>query len=101
MYKRKSWAEKMHNPKLPKIVRKGMGTMVIPSPLDVDAFIRSVPKGRVVTVRQIREYLAGKYAVDTACPLTTGIFVWIAAEAANEAARQGRTRITPYWRDQR
>ena len=108
MYKRKSWREKMDNPDLPKIVempphmRKRFGggrTMVVPSPHDVDAFIRTIPKGRVATVHEIREYLAGKYAVDVTCPLTTGIFVWIAAEAAEEAAREGKkTRLTPYWR---
>jgi alkylated DNA nucleotide flippase Atl1 len=30
--------------------------------------------------------------------LTTGIFIRIAAEAAEEDARKGKTRITPYWR---
>ena len=32
------------------------------------------------------------------CPLTTGIFAWLAANAADEAASEGATRITPYWR---
>ena len=106
MYKRKSWREKLDNPKLPKVVRIppkmrktcGSGTMLVPSPRDVDAYIRTVPKGRLVTVKRIREFLAGKYATDITCPLTTGIFVWIAAEAAEEAAREGKARITPYWR---
>jgi alkylated DNA nucleotide flippase Atl1 len=96
----------MCNPDLPKIVdippnmskRFGTGVMVIPSLEDVDASIRTVPMGSVATLREIREFLAGKYAVDCACPLTTGIFVWIAAEAADEAASEGRKRITPYWR---
>ena len=30
--------------------------------------------------------------------MTTGIFVRIAAEAAEEDRRNGKTRITPYWR---
>jgi hypothetical protein len=30
--------------------------------------------------------------------ITTGIFVRIAAEAACEDARAGKSRITPYWR---
>jgi hypothetical protein len=30
--------------------------------------------------------------------MTTGIFAWIAAHAADEAEQQGRRRITPYWR---
>ena len=32
------------------------------------------------------------------CPLTTGIFVRIAAEAAEEDRMNGRKRITGYWR---
>ena len=35
---------------------------------------------------------------DFGCPITTGIFSWIAANAADEAETQGRKRITPYWR---
>ena len=31
-------------------------------------------------------------------PLVTGIFVRIAAEAAEEDAAAGKTEITPYWR---
>jgi len=33
-----------------------------------------------------------------ACPITTGIFAWIAAHAAVEAEAEGKKRITPYWR---
>ena len=106
MRTRKSWREKLNNPNLPKVVRIlpnlrqrfGEGSMLVPSPLEVEAFIRTVRKGSVTTVSQIREYLAAKYAVDATCPLTTGIFVRLAAEAAEEDARAGETRITPYWR---
>jgi alkylated DNA nucleotide flippase Atl1 len=106
MYTRRSWREKMKNPNLPKVVdippawRKNAanGSMLIPSPNQVEALIRSVPKGRVITVTQIREILAAKHLTDMTCPLTTGIFVRIAAEAAEESAREGKSRITPYWR---
>jgi len=106
MYTRKSWREKMDNPNLPKVVaippkmqkRYGMGTMLVPSPHAVEALIRSVRKGSLVTVSRLREILAGKYATDVACPLTTGIFVRIAAEAAEEDLRAGKAKVTPYWR---
>jgi hypothetical protein len=42
--------------------------------------------------------LARKHGVNIACPITTGIFSWIAAHAADESAREGAKRITPYWR---
>ena len=35
---------------------------------------------------------------DFGCPITTGIFSWIAVNAADEAEQQGKKRITPYWR---
>jgi hypothetical protein len=106
MRTRKSWRAKMDNPDLPKVVnippnmqkRTGPGTMVLPSPHDVESAMRAIRRGRVMPVSRLREYLAGKYSVDTACPLVTGIFVRIAAEAAEEDARAGKSRITPYWR---
>src|SRR5260370_38151410 len=106
MNPRKTWREKMDNPSLPKVVpippkmqkRFGTGAMLIPSPRDVDALIRTVPKGSVVTVAKMREILARKYGADVTCPLTTGIFARIAAEAAEEQAPAGKVRMTPYWR---
>ncbi len=106
MNTRTTWQAKMNNPNLPKVVpippkmrkRFGTGAMLIPSPREVDALIRTVPKGSVVTVSKMREILAGKQQADVTCPLTTGIFVRIAAEAAEEQSRAGKVRITPYWR---
>jgi hypothetical protein len=43
--------------------------------------------------------LARKHRVDIGCPITTGIFAWIAANAAEEAAAEGTKRITPYLAD--
>ncbi len=77
---------------------RGRGTILIPRPRDVDALMRGVRKGRLITVAQLRERLARAAGADTACPLTTGIFVRVVAEAAEEDARAGRARITPYWR---
>jgi hypothetical protein len=106
--KGKTWRQKLHeqHPNHGKVVpvpprmRKtfGTGTMMIPRPLDVDAVMRGVRKGRLITQSQIRRKLAADNGVDHACPLTTGIFVRIAAEAAEEDHRAGKQRITPYWR---
>jgi hypothetical protein len=100
------WREKLTRQQEAKIVqipprmraRFGKGTMVIPKPLDVDALIRRVPKGKMATVLQLREELARRSKVDVACPLCTGIFVRISAEAAEEERRAGKKSITPYWR---
>jgi alkylated DNA nucleotide flippase Atl1 len=78
--------------------RLGKGTMLIPRPLDVDAELRRVRKGQLTTVGRIRARLAAAAGADHACPLTTGIFLRIAAEAAEEDRAAGKRRITPYWR---
>jgi hypothetical protein len=105
--KKKSWREKLTDSKgLPKTgriegkmtTRWGTGTMVVPAPTEVDALMRRVPKGRLVTINELRTALAKKHGVNIACPITTGIFSWIAAHAAEEAASDGVKRITPYWR---
>jgi len=107
MKARKSWREKLLDSKgLPKIgavtgkmsQRWGTGTMVIPAPVEVDELMKRVPKGRLVTINELRAALAAKHRVSFACPITTGIFSWIAAHAAAEAEAEGKKRVTPYWR---
>lgn len=78
--------------------RWGPGTMVIPAPSEVDAVIRKVRLGRLITLNDLRDQLAKTHGTTTACPLTTGIFAWIAAHAAAEDEAEGRTRVTPWWR---
>lgn len=105
--KKKTWAEKLADNKgLPKVAtiegklsqRWGSGTMVIPAPLEVDALMRRVRQGRLTTIDELRKALAQQHGATMACPITTGIFAWIAAHAAAEAEAQGRRRVTPYWR---
>jgi alkylated DNA nucleotide flippase Atl1 len=107
MPSRKSWIEKLNDSKdLPKVVaidgrmsRKwGTGTCAIPAPIEVDELMRRVPKGQVITINEIRAALARKHHATIGCPITTGIFAWIAAHAAEEQAAAGKKRITPYWR---
>ena len=103
---RTAWREKLEREDHSKIVqipprmvkRFGGGTMLIPRPLDVDALIRKTGKGLLISTSQIRARLAGDNKADVTCPLTTGIFIRIAAEAAEEDLRNGKKRITPYWR---
>ncbi len=52
----------------------------------------------MITINEIRQLVAQKHKATIACPITTGIFAWIAAHAAEEAAAAGETEITPYWR---
>jgi len=105
--KKKSWREKLADDKgLPRVgpvtgkmsTKWGTGTMVIPAPREVDQLMRKVPKGKLITINELRSALATKHRADFACPITTGIFSWIAAHAAAEAEAEGRKRVTPYWR---
>ncbi len=107
MKTKKSWREKLADDKdLPKIGEAtgknsqhwGVGRFVIPAPSEVDALMKQVPRGRVVTINELRVALAKRHGTDFACPLTTGIFSWIVAHAAAEAEAEGVKRITPFWR---
>ena len=97
---RKTWREKLEVDQEAKVVDdpRGRGKMLIPKPLDVDALMRRIEKGKLATVEQIRERLARDFHADFTCPLTTGIFIRIAAEAAEEDLSRGEKEKTPYWR---
>src|SRR5258708_5897678 len=107
MKTKKSWREKLAGSKdLTRVAeitsklspRWGTGTVVIPAPIEVDAIMKRVPRGKLTTINVIREVLAHQHLATIACPITTGIFAWIAAHAADELEREGKKRITPYWR---
>ncbi len=57
-----------------------------------------IPWGKLTTINEIRAAIAKKHGATIACPMTTGIFSWIAAHAAEECKLQGETDVTPYWR---
>jgi len=101
-----SWRAKLHKPMDAKLVpipdgmakRLGHGMMLIPTALEVDAMIRKIPRGEVRTLAQIRQNLARWHNADVTCPLVTGIFLRIVAEAAEEDRLAGKSDISPYWR---
>jgi hypothetical protein len=105
---RKTWRQKIEekHPAHGKIVdippkmqkAWGTGKMLIARPLDVDALIRKVQKGKLVTVTQVMEKLAKDAHADCACPMTTGIFLRIVAEVAEDDLKSGKEKVTPYWR---
>jgi alkylated DNA nucleotide flippase Atl1 len=74
------------------------GRMLISSPLDLQAVVQRIPEGRVLTLGALRDRLARDRRADYTCPLTTGIFLRIVAEAAEEARPTARAAVTPYWR---
>jgi hypothetical protein len=105
--KKLTWVEKLNDSKgLPKVekitdkmsLRWGRGTVVIPAPLEVDEIMQKVPVGNLITINEIRSALARKHKATIGCPMTTGIFAWVAAHAAEEREQSGEKNVTPYWR---
>ncbi len=114
-YKKKTWNEKLNdNKNFPKILEfkrnfpcgktlekwgaKTGDPVVITQPREVDAIMKKVPKGKLITIYEICKQLAKNHYVKFCCSLTTGIFINIAANAAEEAKEKGEKEITPFWR---
>lgn len=78
-----------------KTIRKYGGTkMFFAPPIYYDELMKKVPKGKLITTSQLREFLAKKNNADFTEPLTAGIFVSIVAWASYQRSED----ITPYWR---
>lgn len=106
-YKKKTYKEKLFEshglPKVEKIKGKqekiwGKGTIAIPAPIEVDEIMRKVPKGKLITINQIREKIAKKHKATIGCPICCGIFANIAAHVAEENKQAGKKQVTPWWR---
>jgi len=114
-YKRKSWQEKLADKKsLPKILKleekfpcynavHKMGAnagddVVLVNPSEVVDIMRKVPKQKLITIAEICKQIAKDHGVKACCSLTTGIFIMTAANAAEEAAKEGKNLNIPYWR---
>jgi hypothetical protein len=107
MATKKTWAEKLAKEDgLPKVIqvkpaerqRWGGATLVVPRPRDIDALMKKVPKGKLITIAELREKVAKQHQAEAGCPITCGIFAWISAHAAEEAAAAGKKKTTPWWR---
>lgn len=78
-----------------KTIEKYGGTkMFFAPPLFYDELMKKVPSGKLLTVGQMREYLAKKNNADFTDPMTAGIFVNIVAWASYQRTED----ITPFWR---
>jgi len=104
---KKSWVNKMEQDhSVVKVLDKDFADMkagsimYISNPRTIDSYIRSIPKGKSVDLKTMRKDLAIEHDAEVTCPITTGIFLRIVAEAANEQFQQGKSlnKITPIWR---
>ncbi|MGJ8663614.1 MAG: hypothetical protein ACSHWU_08185 [Marinicella sp.] len=104
----KSWTEKLQAKKQPikKHIDKAFAgmpagcLMYISTPQEIDAYVRGIKQGELITPTQMRADLASRNGADHTCPVTTGIFLRIVAEAAFEELNnnQRTSEITPFWR---
>lgn len=104
----KSWGEKLAcaKPYVIKELDRGFADlpagcqMLIPSPPIIDGYVRAIPRGHAVDIGQMRDDLARQFGADKSCPMTTGIFLRIVAEAAFELVEAGADAedVTPFWR---
>lgn len=104
----KSWQQRLHNGSQSKVKRiekafagiPAGSLMYISTPMEVDAFIRNISYGQQVAPEKMRAELAAKNQADYTCPVSTGIFLRIAAEAAFEDYEKGIgvDSICPFWR---
>lgn len=108
MAKKKTWIEKREIEKKPEIKRiekdfadiPAGSTMLIPTPQLVNEYIKSIEEGSNLDIKTIRKELALQHRADFTCPVTTGIFLRIVAEAAYEELQSGANigDIAPFWR---
>ncbi|GAB4525842.1 MAG: hypothetical protein OHK0046_42110 [Anaerolineae bacterium] len=77
---------------------KDAESMVVSTPREVYGLLNQIPEGRLVTLNEIRDHLARAYSTDIACPVSTAIYINIAAAAAEEMRAQGESDPTPWWR---
>lgn len=78
-----------------KTIKKyGGNKMFFAPPIFYDELMQAVPEGKLITVGQMRAYLAKKNDADFTDPMTAGIFVNIVAWASYQRAENK----TPFWR---
>ena len=102
------WTTRLNRAKAPKRVRldkdfagiKAGTLLFVGTPPIIDAYLRKVPPGETRTIERMRRDLARAHQCDATCPVSTAIFLRIAAEAALENLQQGKasTEVSPFWR---
>jgi hypothetical protein len=107
--KGKSWTDKVNDDSKAEQVKRldkdfadmpANSKMLIATPKIIDGYVRSIPKGKAISLHSMRKDLALEYGAEYTCPVTTGIFLRIVAEAAHEQLTAGKAlkSVAPFWR---
>jgi len=80
-------------------VKKGQ-TLFVATPKIVDTYIKKIPYGEKRTIERMRRELARRRKCDATCPVSSAIFIRIAAQAAIDEMENGKSveEVTPFWR---
>ena len=76
------------------IEKYGGDRMYFAPPIEYDKVMKRIPFGKVITIGEIRKYFIEKSGADFTEPITTSVFVSIAAWASYRRSENE----TPYWR---
>jgi hypothetical protein len=108
MATKKTWTDKLNAAKTTKVKKidfdfadiPANSNMLVATPAIVAAYINEIAKGKEVTTQTLRKDLALQHNADYTCPVSTGIFLRIVAEAAYEKYEQSNSLrgVTPFWR---
>lgn len=115
---KKTWRQKIEdNKNFPKVLTLGesfpcfkaahkMGAnvgdqIVLVNPSEIIPLMANVPKGKLITIKEICQKIANYHEVKACCPLTTGVFIMAIANAVEEEIAKGSDSALakiPYWR---
>lgn len=105
---KKTWTQRLHDGKAHEVKpapisiagMKAGQLMLVPTARMVDAFIRSIPMGRSMNAKELRQAMATAHGAEVTCPITTGFHLRTVAEATWEALSNGVPihSLTPVWR---
>lgn len=111
MAKRKTALEHLNNGREPHIVHMippgapgyreaDGGAIVVSSPSEVNAIVRTLRPDEVVTLGDLRAAIARRHEVAVTCPDSTAIFLNMCTRAAEEQRAIGlpESELTPWWR---
>ncbi len=104
----KSAAEHLNADKQPKMVvldkdfagvKKGQ-MLFVATPKIVADYISKIPFGETRTIERMRREMARRRKCDASCPVSTAIFIRIAAQSAIDEMEAGKStdQVIPFWR---
>jgi hypothetical protein len=105
---KKTWIDKLNAKKESKVKHidfnfadiPANSNMFIATPQLINDYVKQIPKGKLTSIKTLRNDLALANNADYTCPVTTGIYLRIVAETAFEKYQQTNSLrgVTPFWR---